>query len=75
MASLTLAGSNLARRIGFVFLATVVALAARPVVAAHGAEDPPPVLGGQLFSTGGEITIEVLPAWAGLRSGGGPRKR
>ena len=68
MASLTLVGSSLARRIGFVFLATVLALAGRPVVAAHGAEDPPPVLGGQLYSTGGEITIEVLPASAGLTS-------
>ena len=68
MASLILAGPGLARRIGFVLLATVLALAGRPVVAAHGAEDPPPALGGQLFSTGGEVTIEVLPASAGLTS-------
>ena len=68
MASLTLVGPSLARRIGFVLLATVLALAGRPVVAAHGAEDTPPVLGGQLYSTGGEITIEVLPASAGLTS-------
>lgn len=61
-------GHRTARRIGFVLLATALAIAGRPIVAAEAAEDLPPFLGGQLYSTGGAITIEVLPASAGLTS-------
>ena len=66
--SLVRDGRITARRIGFVLLATALAMTGRPMVEAQGAEDLPPVLGGQLFSTGGQITIEVLPATAGLTS-------
>jgi RHS repeat-associated protein/uncharacterized repeat protein (TIGR01451 family) len=35
---------------------------------AGAADDPPAVLGGQLFSTGAPVTVKVLPASAGLTS-------
>jgi RHS repeat-associated protein/uncharacterized repeat protein (TIGR01451 family) len=52
--------------------AVVVSLAAALVVGGSVAVPPPasatPVLGGQLYATGGEIEVEVLPATAGLTS-------
>lgn len=47
-------------------LATTTVLAGGP--SAVAATDPPPVLGGQLYSTGAPVTIEVLPASAALTS-------
>ena len=52
-------------------LAMVLAAASAALAAASGAAAqvaPPAGLGDQLFSTGGEIRIEVLPATAGLSS-------
>ncbi len=46
-----------------------VLVATTPVMAqAAEASDPEPVLGGQLYSTGAAVTVEVLPASAGLTS-------
>ena len=59
------------RAVGVAFvalIASVLTLVGLPPVAAQAADDPPPVLGGQLFSTGAPVTIEVMPASAGLTS-------
>ncbi|WP_299927059.1 RHS repeat-associated core domain-containing protein [uncultured Nocardioides sp.] len=44
----------------------IAALGRGPAAAAE--DDPAPVLGGQLFSTGSQVTVEVLAASAGLTS-------
>jgi hypothetical protein len=49
-------------------LAAAVALCALGFAAPASAQNPPAGLGDQLYSTGGEITIEVRPATAGLVS-------
>lgn len=47
-----------------------VVATAMPATTASGSEptDPPPALGGQLYSTGAPVTIEVMNASAGLTS-------
>lgn len=47
-------------------ISSLVATGMQP--AAGAADDPPAILGGQLFSTGAPVTVEVLPASAGLTS-------
>jgi hypothetical protein len=50
-------------------VATAAATLSTLACAAASAQAAPPSgLGGQLFSTGGEITVKVLPATAGLTS-------
>jgi Bacterial Ig domain len=49
-------------------LAAAVALSVLGFATSASAQAPPAGLGDQLFSTGGEITVEVLPATAGLSS-------
>jgi hypothetical protein len=49
-------------------LAATVALSVLGCAASASAQAPPTGLGDQLFSTGGEIKVEVLPATAGLLS-------
>ena len=49
-------------------LVVVLGLAGLFVPAQAAEEDPAPQLGGQLFSTGAPVTVEVLPASAGLTS-------
>lgn len=60
------------RRLRHVALGSAVAvllgLVLPPTAATAEGTDPDPVLGGQLFSTGAPVTVEVLPASAGLTS-------
>jgi Big-like domain-containing protein len=49
-------------------LAAAVALCVLGFATSASAQAPPAGLGDQLFSTGGEITVEVLPSTAGLLS-------
>lgn len=49
-------------------LAAVLVAGLLPAGAAVAEDDPAPVLGGMLYSTGGEVTVEVLAASAGLTS-------
>ena len=51
----------------FVLLTIAMVIVAAPV-RAFAVDDPPPVMGGQLFSTGGQLTVEVMPASAGYTS-------
>ncbi|MEO5662756.1 MAG: RHS repeat-associated core domain-containing protein [Nocardioides sp.] len=49
-------------------LAGALIFSGQSLAQAAEAADPGPVLGGQLFSTGTAVTVEVLPASAGLTS-------
>lgn len=54
--------------IAMVLLAGTMAAATPTLAQAAEASDPEPLLGGQLFSTGVAVTVQVLPASAGLTS-------
>lgn len=56
------------QHIKMALLAGILAAATPTLAQAAEASDPEPVLGGQLFSTGAAVTVEVLPASAGLTS-------
>ena len=56
------------RRTAITLLAGVLVVTAPTLAQAAEASDPEPLLGGQLYSTGTAVTVEVLPASAGLTS-------
>ncbi|HYJ28532.1 MAG TPA: hypothetical protein VEW73_12525, partial [Nocardioides sp.] len=65
---------GLGRRTSLLAVKSFAAVVAGSLVAAGipsaavAADDPEPLLGGQLFSTGAAVSVEVLPASAGLTS-------
>jgi hypothetical protein len=65
---------GLGRRTSLLAVKSFAAVVAGSLIAAGvpstavAADDPEPLLGGQLFSTGAAVSVEVLPASAGLTS-------